>query len=68
VRTISARLWRLLGAGLVAVGCVILEVDVPGLDVVLLSVNQGHGLHFSDALGTVLVITGIGVLWVAPRR
>jgi hypothetical protein len=68
VRSISASLWRLLGAALVAVGCAILVVDVPRLDVVLLEVTHSHGLHFSDFLGTMVVIAGISVLWVAPRR
>lgn len=68
MRTISGSLWRLLGAALVAIGCLILVVDVPKLDVVLLEVSNNHGLHFSDVLGTVVVITGIGVLWVTPRR
>lgn len=63
-----ARVQRILGAALVAVGCGILVVDISGVDVVVLSVSRTHGVHLSDVVGAVLVVAGVGVLWIAPAR
>jgi hypothetical protein len=59
---------RLIGLLLIAVGCFILVVDVPYLDVVIWSFRSSEGLHLSDVLGAAAVVAGIAALWFAPAR
>jgi hypothetical protein len=59
---------RLTGLLLIAVGCFILVVDVPYLDIVIWSVTSSEGLHLSDVLGAAAVVAGITALWLAPAR
>lgn len=68
MRMSSARLQRVLGVVLVAVGCAILVVDVSEFDVVVLSVSKTHGLHLSDLIGGAAVVVGVVALWTAPPR
>jgi hypothetical protein len=59
---------RPLGAVLVVLGCVILIVDVPSIDVVVLSVSHSHGIHLSDLIGGAAIVAGIAARWTAPPR
>ena len=63
-----ALLQRLLGATLILVGCAIMVIDVPHLDVVVWSVTHSEGLHFSDLIGGAAVVGGIVGLWMASPR
>jgi uncharacterized protein YjeT (DUF2065 family) len=68
VQMTYATLQRIVGAVLVAAGCVILVVDVTRFDAVVLSVGRSHGLHLSDVMGGAAVVVGVALLWVAPAR
>lgn len=57
---------RLVGAFLVVLGCAIMVIEVPHLDVVVWSLTSGEGLHLSDLIGGVAVVAGILTLWMAP--
>ena len=63
-----ALLQRLLGATLILVGCAIMVIDVPHLDVVVWSVASNEGLHLSDLIGGAAVVGGIVRLWMAAPR
>ena len=63
-----ALLQRLLGATLILVGCAIMIIDVPHLDVVVWSVTSKEGLHLSDLIGGAAVVAGIVMLWMATPR
>lgn len=59
---------RLVGATVVVVGCAIMVIDVPHLDVVVWSVRSNEGLHLSDLIGGAAVVAGIVTLWMAAPR
>jgi hypothetical protein len=63
-----ALLQRLLGATFILVGCAIMVIDVPHLDVVVWSVASDEGLHLSDLIGAAAVVAGIVTLWMAAPR
>jgi hypothetical protein len=63
-----AFLQRLLGATFILVGCAIMVIDVPHLDVVVWSVTHSEGLHLSDLIGGAAVVAGIVTLWMATPR
>ena len=63
-----ALLQRLLGVTLILVGCAIMVIDVPDLDVVVWSVSHSEGLHLSDLIGGAAVVGGIVGLWMAAPR
>ena len=63
-----ALLQRLLGATFILVGCAIMVIDVPHLDVVVWSVTYSEGLHLSDLIGGAAVVAGIVTLWMATPR
>ena len=63
-----ALLQRLLGATFILVGCAIMVIDVPHLDVVIWSVAHSEGLHLSDVIGGAAVVAGIVTLWMATPR
>lgn len=63
-----ALLQRLLGATFIVVGCAIMVIDVPHLDVVVWSVASSEGLHLSDLIGGAAVVAGIVTLWMATPR
>jgi hypothetical protein len=63
-----ALLQRLLGATFILVGCAIMVIDAPHLDVVVWSVNHSEGLHLSDLIGGAAVVAGIVTLWMATPR
>jgi hypothetical protein len=52
-----------LGVALVLIGLAVIAVDVPGLDVVVLTLSPGTGLHLSDALGGLCVAVGTVFVW-----
>jgi hypothetical protein len=59
---------RLVGAAFIIVGCAIMVIDVPHLDVVVWSVTSTEGLHLSDLIGGAAVIAAIVTLWTAAPR
>ena len=63
-----ALLQRLLGVTLILVGCAIMVIDVPDLDVVVWSVSHSEGLHLSDLIGGAAVVGGLVGLWMAAPR
>jgi hypothetical protein len=55
---------RLLGTALILGGCLVLIVQVPRLeDVVVFSLRRGRGVHLSDVFGLAIVIAGVAMLW-----
>jgi hypothetical protein len=63
-----ALIQRLVGATFVVVGCAIMVIDVPHLDVVVWSVTSKEGLHLSDLIGGAAVVAGIVTMWMAAPR
>ena len=54
---------RILGTTLILSGCVILIVQVPSLDdIVVLSLWHGRGIHLSDLFGLAVVVAGIALM------
>jgi len=58
---------RWVGTTLVALGTMVLAVDLDRGDIVVVSVAASHGLHLSDALGLIAICAGVVLLLLAPR-
>jgi hypothetical protein len=52
-----------LGASFIVLGFAVLAIDVPYLDVTVLTVRHDHGVDLSDLIGAVALLTGVITLW-----
>jgi len=61
-------LLRLMGVVAIVAGTVIIGFSPNRWDVVIATLPRGHGLHRTDAIGTISIALGIAVLWFSPRH
>jgi hypothetical protein len=52
-----------LGTSLVILGFAVLAIDVPYLDVTVLSFTPNHGVDLSDFIGAAALLAGVITLW-----
>jgi hypothetical protein len=54
---------RWLGASFVILGFAVLVIDLPHLDVTVLTLTSGHGVELSDLIGAAALLAGVMTLW-----
>jgi hypothetical protein len=52
-----------LGTSFVILGFAVLVIDVPYLDVTVLTLTPGHGVRLSDLIGAAALLSGVVTLW-----
>jgi hypothetical protein len=52
-----------LGTSLVILAFAALVIDVPSLDVTVLTLTRGHGVELSDLIGAAALLAGVITLW-----
>jgi hypothetical protein len=58
---LNVRRW--FGASFVVLGFAVLVIDVPYLDVTVLSLTSMHGVELTDLIGAAALLVGIIALW-----
>ena len=54
---------RWLGASFVIIGFAILVIDMPYLDVSVLTLAPRHGVELTDVFGGIALLAGVIMLW-----
>jgi hypothetical protein len=54
---------RWLGASFVILGFAVLVIDVPYLDVTVLTLTSRHGVELTDLIGAAALLVGVLMLW-----
>ena len=59
-------LGKVVGAGSIVAGAILIGFNPNRWDVVFLTLPRGHGIHVRDVVGMVLIALGIVLLWRSP--
>ena len=60
------RLRKVVGAGSIVAGAILIGFNPNRWDVVFVTLPRGHGIHVRDVVGMLLIALGIALMWRSP--